>query len=93
MANLKSLTPFLFLFALPFERIFIKMHSIESRCFTGPENILFAGMSTHLSAREFLEAGAVKGLIMITLWSRITLSQMNVHFMLKLKQVTSKHAA
>jgi len=44
-------------------------------------------------SQGILEAGAVKGLIMITLWSRITLSQMNVHFMLKLKQVTSKHAA
>ena len=53
MANLKSLTPFLFFFALPFERIFIKMHSTESRRFTGLENILFAGMSMRLSAREF----------------------------------------
>ena len=43
-----------------------------------------------------LEARAVKGLIMITLGSRITLSQMSprrVRFILKLKQVTSKHAA
>ena len=35
---------------------------IESRCATGPENILFAGACMHLSARKFLQAGSVKGL-------------------------------
>ena len=27
------------------------MHSVESRCVIGPENILFVGASVHLSAR------------------------------------------
>ena len=38
---------------LPCEMVVIKKHSIESRCVRGPENMLFAGVSVHLSAREF----------------------------------------
>ena len=38
------------------------MHSIESRHVKGPENILFAGMSTHLSAQKLYRLGGVKGL-------------------------------
>ena len=43
----------------------IKTHSIESsRCAIGPENILFAGGSSHQSFRpENLHAEAVKGLM------------------------------
>ena len=33
--------------------IFIKRHSTEGRCVTGPEDILFAGASVHRSARKF----------------------------------------
>ena len=39
------------------------MHSIESRCVMGPTNILFAGVSVHLSAPKIVQAGALKGLI------------------------------
>ena len=46
-----------FLFALPFERIFTKTHSVESRCVIGPENILFAGVCAHFSARKFYRLG------------------------------------
>lgn len=53
LRNLKPLSLFAFFFALARERIFIKTHSIESRCVTGPENILFAGASVLLSARKF----------------------------------------
>ena len=38
------------------------MPSIESRCVVGPENILFASASVHLSAQEILLAESVKGL-------------------------------
>ena len=31
----------------------------------GAENILFAGAAVHYSARKFLQAGAVKGLIIM----------------------------
>ena len=51
--NLKPLTVSLLIFALSWERIFIEAHSIESRCVIGPENILFAGASVHLSAQNF----------------------------------------
>ena len=44
------------------ERIFIKVHNTESRFIIGPDNILFEGASVHLSARNFLQAAAVKGL-------------------------------
>ena len=39
----------------------MKTHSIVSRCLrcvTGPENILFAGASVHLSARNFTGWGS-----------------------------------
>ena len=58
--NLKPLSLFVFFFAMTCERIFTKTDIIESRCVTGPENILFAGASVHLS--EILQAWAVKGL-------------------------------
>ena len=47
--NLKPLSLFVFFFALACKRIFIKAHSIESRL----ENILFAGISVHLSDWKF----------------------------------------
>ena len=56
--NLKSLSLFVFFFALACERIFIKTYTIESRCLIGLENIL----SMHLSARGILQALAVMGL-------------------------------
>ena len=40
----------------------ITTHSIDSRCVTGPENILFEGASLHISARKFVQARSVKGL-------------------------------
>ena len=55
--NLKALDPFVFFFALACERIFIKMHNIESSCVIGFENILFVGASVHLSARKFYRLG------------------------------------
>ena len=50
-----------FFFALACQRIFIKTGSIENRCVIGPETILFAGASVHLSARKFyrLRKGSV----------------------------------
>ena len=62
--NLKPLNLFFsfFFFALACERIFIKTYNTESSCVTGPENILFAGASVHLSAPEILQAGAVQRL-------------------------------
>ena len=39
-----------------------KTLSIERRYAKGPGNMLFAGAFVYLSAREFLQAGAVKGL-------------------------------
>ena len=36
---------------------FIMMHSIESRWVKGPETILYAGTSTHLSARKLHRLG------------------------------------
>ena len=33
------------------------MHSIESRCVIGAENILFAGASVYFSARKFYRLG------------------------------------
>ena len=49
--------PFCFFFALACETIFIKTRGIESRCAIGPENILFADASVHLSARTFYRLG------------------------------------
>ena len=42
--------------------VFFKTHTIESRCVTGPENILFSGASMHFFWPGILQAGAVKGL-------------------------------
>ena len=55
--KLKTIEPLAFFVALACERIFIKTHSTESRCAIGPENILFAGASMHLSARTFYRQG------------------------------------
>ena len=50
-------------FSLACEKIFIKSHSIESRCALGPENILFSGSCVHFfSPAEILHARTVKGL-------------------------------
>ena len=53
-----------FFFALAFERIFIKTHSFDTDVI-GPENILFAGASVHLTAQIFwqcpLSAPSVRG--------------------------------
>ena len=49
MRNLKPLSLSVFLFTLTRERIFIKTHSTEIRWVVGPENILFAGATVHLS--------------------------------------------
>ena len=63
MRNLKPLAFFVFFFALACERIFIETHSIENRCVTGPESILFAGRVPRASfSPDNLPAGAVKGL-------------------------------
>ena len=45
--NSKPFSLFVFLFASACERLFIKMHRIESRCDTEPGNRLFAGTSVH----------------------------------------------
>ena len=61
MPNLKPLSLFLLFFALACERVFIKTHSIESRCHrTGKYTLCWrvrASFSTGI-----LQAGAVKGL-------------------------------
>ena len=65
MQNLKPISLSVFFFALAWERIFTKMHSIESICviqLTGLENILFVGASMHLSAQKYYMLGPVKGL-------------------------------
>jgi len=53
----ETLEPFVFFLTLARERSFIKTHSIESRCVIGPENILFAGASVHLSAQKLYMLG------------------------------------
>ena len=55
--KLNPLGLFVFIFAQARESIFIKTHSFESSCVIGPENILFAGASVHLSARKFYRLG------------------------------------
>ena len=60
LRKVHSLKPFsLFVFALgpARERIFIQMHSAESRCAVGPENTLFAGVCRHLWARTSYRLG------------------------------------
>ena len=42
-AKFKPVSLFVFFFTLACERIFIRMHSIESRCVKGLENIVFTG--------------------------------------------------
>ena len=59
--NLIPLRLFVLFLALACERIFIKTRSIENRCVTGPENILFAGASVYLSARKFDRLGQGMG--------------------------------
>ena len=54
----ETLKPFIYVFARAWERIFIKTLSTEGRCVTGPENVLFAGASVHLSARKCLRRGS-----------------------------------
>ena len=44
---------YVFSYALQCEKIFIKMHSIESRSIIAPENILFWCTCVHLSAQKF----------------------------------------
>ena len=36
----------------------MKPHSIERRCAIGPENVLFAGASVHLSAQKLYRLGS-----------------------------------
>ena len=62
--NLKSLSlsqVSVFFFALAWERIFIKMHSMKSRCVIEQKNTLFAGASMHLSARKYCRPGQWRG--------------------------------
>ena len=71
------------------KKIFIKMYSFESRCGTRPENILFAGASLHLSARNFTGRGSQgvnssryslqNGQTELTLVWRIILSTYSLH--------------
>ena len=69
---MKPFSLFVFSFALACERIFIKPHSAESRCVTGPENILFAGASLQHSARkchrmgsEGVKSDVIPGLVIV----------------------------
>ena len=60
--NVRSLKPIslsVVLFTDACERIFIKKHSFESRCVTGPENILFAGGSVHFQPGHSTGWGSV----------------------------------
>ena len=59
--NSKPFSLFVFFFASACERIFIKTHTIESRCDTEPGNRLFAGCPCTFSP-DILQAGTVKGL-------------------------------
>ena len=58
--NLQAFFSFFFS-AQACEKSFITMHSIESRCVTGPENILFADMSLHFSAQKLYRLGQWRG--------------------------------
>ena len=53
--------------ALACEKTLITMHLALNVDVIGPENILFAGTSLHLSlsARKFYRLGALKGLIVL----------------------------
>ena len=58
--SVKSETVFVFFFVHRHqcERIFIRTHSFESRCIMGPENVLFEGVSVHLSTWKFYKLGS-----------------------------------
>ena len=59
MQNFKSLTVTVLFIALACERIFIETYSIDLRVdIIGPENILSAGASLHLSARKLYRLGS-----------------------------------
>ena len=58
---MKPFSLLVFFFALACERNFMTTHSIECRCVTGAEDILFAGASVHLSARELYRPGQWRG--------------------------------
>ena len=58
LAKFETLKPFVSFLTLASERTFIKKHSIESRWVTGPENILFAGTSVHLSSWKLYRLGS-----------------------------------
>ena len=51
MQNCKASSLSVFFFALACERSLTEMLIVESRCVTGPEDILCAGMSVHLSVK------------------------------------------
>jgi len=75
-------------FGLACERIFIKMHIIESRYVKGLEDILFASVSASFSP-EILQAGAVKGLT-AKVWSNRAIYDYNVHIIHHIKLLTAK---
>ena len=61
-AKFETPKPFCLLFCNDMWKDFIiKTHSFESRCVIGPENILFAGASVPLSARQFYRPGLWRG--------------------------------
>ena len=59
--NLKPLSPFAFFFALACERLVIKRHSIESRCYRTGKYPVCRRVRTSFSP-EIVQAGALKGL-------------------------------
>ena len=70
MQILKSLSPVLSFFGLARGRIFIKTHSIESRCVIEPEKKMKKVCRCVCASfsPEMLQAGAAKGLIFLTHW-------------------------
>ena len=75
MRNLKPLSLCVFFFALACERIFIKMHSIESRCVQDRKTIVYclhARPCIFHWAPEILPARALKGL---NPWTRLQVDQ------------------
>ena len=59
-AKFEIIKPFSFLFGPPFERIFIKRHSIESRCYRTGKYTVCRRVRASFSP-DILQAGAVKG--------------------------------
>ena len=57
----ETLEPFPFFFTLAGKRSFIETDSIESRCVTGLENILFEGTSVHFAAWTFFTCWGSEG--------------------------------